>query len=166
MSWSPSVPRHNWTVVTRRDTQMILYSQIIPTNTWYSSSFTWTEQRSRTTRHTSQWWAIPGGRWKCLRRKLHFPWLCATGRKIWRSSPSLWHKQDQRGIRSKKEIWDNQSHHRWDLTFPIASNPLSNNKQTPRNRKPTPNPARPTPISEKVEIKLNSNISRNASQSQ
>jgi len=30
--------------------------------------------------------------------------------------------------------------------FPIANNPLSKSKQTPRNRNATPNPARPTPI--------------------
>ena len=36
------------------------------------------------------------------------------------------------------------------LTFPIANNPLSKSKQTPRNRNATPNPARPTPISENI----------------
>ena len=31
------------------------------------------------------------------------------------------------------------------LTFPIASSPLSNNSNTPRNKKATPNPANPSP---------------------
>lgn len=35
------------------------------------------------------------------------------------------------------------------LTFPIASNPLSNRNNTPKNRKAIPNPANPTPISER-----------------
>lgn len=33
------------------------------------------------------------------------------------------------------------------LTFPMASNPLSNSSSTPRNTNATPNPAKPTPIS-------------------
>ena len=37
-----------------------------------------------------------------------------------------------------------------NLTFPIASNPLSKSRITPRRRKDTPNPANPTPISESI----------------
>lgn len=40
------------------------------------------------------------------------------------------------------------------LTFPIASNPLSNRSNTPRKRNDTPNPARPTPISATERLKL------------
>lgn len=36
----------------------------------------------------------------------------------------------------------------YNLTFPIASKPLSKSNSTPRNRKEIPNPANPTPISE------------------
>lgn len=35
-----------------------------------------------------------------------------------------------------------------NLTFPMASKPLSNSSNTPRNKKEIPNPAKPTPISE------------------
>lgn len=37
---------------------------------------------------------------------------------------------------------------KYNLTFPIASKPLSKSNNTPRNRKEIPNPANPTPISE------------------
>ncbi len=47
------------------------------------------------------------------------------------------------------------------LTFPIANNPLSKSKMTPRKRNETPNPARPTPISEKELDKINTVINKN-----
>ena len=49
-----------------------------------------------------------------------------------------------------KLIYENNIH---KLTFPMANNPLSNKRQTPRNRNATPNPANPTPISENIKRK-------------
>jgi hypothetical protein len=38
--------------------------------------------------------------------------------------------------------------------FPMASNPLSNIKSTPKNKNAIPNPAKPTPISGKENFRL------------
>lgn len=44
------------------------------------------------------------------------------------------------------------------LTFPIASKPLSKNKSIPRNRNSIPNPVTPIPISTKQKSKNDFNI--------
>lgn len=77
--------------------------------------------------------------WKKKFKVLHGP-ITHAKPEINRSCKSI-----QRIISLQTNVWiikcDN-------LTFPIASKPLSKSNNTPRNKKEIPNPAKPTPISE------------------